>query len=87
MGVLKLGCTSTSYNSPVCTAVIKLSAFADASSSSPQNNSELEYEQDHEYFLNKLSFSTWRSCKLSAFVQVSELFLLLRPRFLASVLV
>ena len=41
------------------------------SSSNLPNNSELEREQDHEYFLNRLPFSTWRSFELSPFVHVS----------------
>ena len=59
--------------------VIKLSAFADAFEYNLPSNAELECEQNHEYFLNKLPFATCTSCGLSPFVQVNESFLLLLP--------
>ena len=49
------------------------------SSSNLLNNSELKCEQGHEYFLNRFHFATWKSCELSLFASVSELFLLLSP--------
>ena len=62
---------STSHNFPVFTAVIKLSVFADAF----VRQSAGQY---HGCVLNKLPFSTWRSCELSPFIQVNDLFLLLQ---------
>ena len=59
---------STSSNLPVFTVVIKSSAFADAFEYNLPSNAELECEQDHEYFLNKLPFATWISSGLSPFV-------------------
>ena len=43
------------------------------------NSSELNCEQDHEYFLNRLLFATWQSCGLFPFGLVSELFSLSSP--------
>ena len=49
------------------------------SSNNLPKNSELEWAQDHEYFLNKLSFATWKSYGLFPSVQVSDLFFQLLP--------
>ena len=48
-------------------------------SNNPPNNFELWCEQDHEYFLNRFPFATWKSCGLSPFVRIRELFFLLSP--------
>ena len=77
--VLKFGWTSTSNNLSVFTAVFKLSAFAETWSSNLPNNFELKCVQDHEYFLNKHPFATWKSYGLFPYAQVSEWFLLLSP--------
>ena len=61
MSVLKFGETSTSNNLPVFTALIKLSAFADAFVKQSANNSDLKCEQDHEHSLNRLPFASWKS--------------------------
>ena len=49
------------------------------SSNNLPKNSELKYVQDHEYSLNKLPFAILKTCGLSPFVQVVELFLLSSP--------
>ena len=75
MSVLQLECMSTSDSFPVFTAVIKFIACADAFTA-----------EDHEYFLNKLPFPTWRSCDLSP-LSGKWIVLAVVTRFFASVLV
>ena len=74
MSVLRLRCMSTSNIFQNFTTVIKLHAFADALVKT--SATELECEQDHEYFCSFV-LSQHRDHELSPSVQVSGLFLLL----------
>ena len=79
MRVQKFGWRSTSITSLFALLWSICLPSSMTSSNNLPNNSELKCEQSHEYFLNRFHFATWKSCELSLFVKVSELFLLLSP--------
>ena len=74
--VLKFGWTSTSKNLLLWSNCLPSPMTW---SNNLPSNSDLQFEQGHAYFLNRLLFATWKSCDLFHFAQVSELFLLLSP--------